>query len=104
MKRLWHWVSGVAVAVLLALGCEARPPAVAARANVPVEFISKSGAEMVYLPGGRFMMGSAQGNADEGPVHPVTVSAFAMDKYPVTQEMFAKAQLPNPSHWQDPRR
>ena len=24
-----------------------------------------------------------------------------MDKYPVTHEMFAQAQLPNPSHWQD---
>ena len=24
-----------------------------------------------------------------------------MDKFEVTHEMFTKAQLPNPSHWQD---
>ena len=31
----------------------------------------------------------------------VRLSAFFMDKFEVTQEMFAKVQLPNPSHWQD---
>lgn len=65
------------------------------------EIVTKSGVEMVYLPAGSFMMGSDQGNPDEAPPHKVSVSAFLMDKYPVTNEMFAKAQLPNPSHWQD---
>jgi len=67
----------------------------------PVEVVTKSGIEMVYLPGGQFMMGSSQGNADEAPPHQVRVSGFLMDKYEVTQEMFAKVQLPNPSRWQD---
>jgi len=56
---------------------------------------------MIYLPGGKFTMGSSQGNPDEAPPHPVELTPFAMDKYEVTQEMFAKVQLPNPSHWQD---
>ncbi len=70
-------------------------------AQTPFEIVTKSGVEMIYLPGGAFMMGSAQGNPDEAPVHKVEVSAFLIDKVEVTQEMFAKVQLPNPSHWQD---
>ena len=69
--------------------------------TAPVEIVSRSGLEMVYLPGGEFIMGSDKGNADEAPAHKVKVSAFLIDKYEVTQEMFAKVQLPNPSHWQD---
>lgn len=46
-------------------------------------------------------MGSDRGNPDEAPTHKVKVSPFLMDKYEVTQEMFAKVQLPNPSHWNE---
>lgn len=67
----------------------------------PVETRTASGIEMVYLPGGEFTMGSNHGNSDEAPEHKVRVGAFLMDKFEVTQEMFAKAQLPNPSHWQE---
>lgn len=67
----------------------------------PQEIVTSSGVEMVYLPGGEFLMGSDQGNPDEAPPHKVSLTGFLMDKYPVTQEMFAKAQLPNPSHWQE---
>ena len=70
-------------------------------ANVPVEVVTLSGVEMIYLPGGEFVMGSDKGNADEAPVHMVKISAFLIDKYEVTHELFTKAQLPNPSHWQD---
>ena len=56
---------------------------------------------MVYLRGGDFMMGNERGNSDEVPAHNVRVSAFLMDKFEVTHELFTKAQLPNPSHWQD---
>jgi formylglycine-generating enzyme required for sulfatase activity len=67
----------------------------------PVEIITPSGVEMVYLPGGEFLMGNDQGNADEALAHKVKVSAFLIDKFEVTHAMFAKAELPNPSHWQD---
>jgi formylglycine-generating enzyme required for sulfatase activity len=65
------------------------------------EVLTPSGVEMVFLPGGEFMMGTSQGNADEGPARKVKISSFLMDKFPVTHEMFRKAQLPDPSHWQD---
>lgn len=60
-----------------------------------------SGVEMVLLPGGDFTMGSDQGNPDEAPAHKVTLTGFAIDKFEVTGEMFAKVQLPNPSHWNE---
>ena len=69
--------------------------------NGPVHVVTQSGIEMVYLPGGVFLMGSDKGNSDEAPPHKIKVSAFLIDKYEVTHEMFAKAELPNPSHWQD---
>src|SRR5262249_2266437 len=72
-----------------------------AGAGAPIEVVTTSGIAMVYLPAGAFLMGSDKGNPDEAPAHPVTVSPFLIDKFEVTHEMFAKAQLPNPSHWQD---
>jgi formylglycine-generating enzyme required for sulfatase activity len=69
--------------------------------GAPAEIVSQSGVEMVYCPGGEFMMGSNQGNPDEAPAHKVKLTGFLMDKLEVTQEMFAKAELPNPSHWSD---
>ena len=68
---------------------------------VPVRVVSKSGVEMVYLPGGEFLMGSAEGNPDEAPPHKVSLRGFFMDKFPVTHEMFVQVQLPDPSHWQE---
>ena len=66
-----------------------------------IEVVTKSGIEMVSVPGGQFTMGSSQGNPDEAPPHKVKLTGFLMDKYEVTQEMFVKVQLPNPSHWND---
>ncbi|MHB8521591.1 MAG: formylglycine-generating enzyme family protein [Limisphaerales bacterium] len=80
----------------------AKDPAAAPREiTEPVEVVTKSAVPMVYVPGGEFVMGGNDGNPDEAPPHKVRVTAFLMDKFEVTQEMFAKAQLPNPSHWQD---
>jgi len=66
-----------------------------------VEVVTKSGVAMISLPAGQFKMGTDQGNPDEAPAHAASVSAFLMDKFPVTHDMFAKVQLPDPSHWQD---
>ncbi|NEP03278.1 MAG: SUMF1/EgtB/PvdO family nonheme iron enzyme [Symploca sp. SIO2E9] len=43
--------------------------------------------EMVYIPGGKFMMGSPEGEGydSERPQHEVTLQPFFMGKYPVTQ-------------------
>jgi formylglycine-generating enzyme required for sulfatase activity len=47
-------------------------------------------AGMVFVPGGELMMGSADGNADEAPVHRVRVSSFFIDRDEVTNEQFAE--------------
>ena len=39
--------------------------------------------DMRELPGGSFLMGDESGRADERPVHPVTLDAFAIAAYPV---------------------
>ena len=47
--------------------------------------------EMVYLPGGTFKMGDDRSDhLDEGPVHLVTLSPFAIGKYPVIFEEYDK--------------
>lgn len=48
------------------------------------------GPEMVFIPGGSFDMGSTEGEEDEKPVHPVTVSGFSMAKYETTVREFAQ--------------
>jgi formylglycine-generating enzyme required for sulfatase activity len=73
--------------------------------GAPIETITSSGVQMVYLPEGEFMMGNDRGNPDEAPGHKVKLTGFLIDRFEVTQELFAKAQLPNPSHWnENPRK
>lgn len=68
------------------------------RSDTAVKNITtKSGIDMVYLPGGEFTMGS--GEEGESPAHRVKVSPFYIDKTEVTQEMYRKLDLPNPSHF-----
>lgn len=43
----------------------------------------------VYVPAGTFQMGSDSGEADEKPVHPVTLDAFWIDRTEVTNKMYA---------------
>src|SRR5262245_24998498 len=62
---------------------------------------SKAGGELVLLPAGTFTMGDAAGREDETP-HAVSVSAFYIDKHPVTQELFVKVMGANPSKRKDP--
>ena len=76
-------------------------PAAASQPTSPIELLTKSGVPMVFIPGGSFVMGNDHGNPDEAPAHKVQLTSFIMDKYEVTHELFVKAQLPNPSHWQD---
>ena len=51
-------------------------------------------AQMVTLPGGTFLMGTDYSEAfpedGEGPVRPVTLDAFSIDRFPVTNERFAE--------------
>lgn len=44
---------------------------------------------MVEIPSGSYLMGTADGDADEKPVHQVTVAGFCMDRTEVTVAMYA---------------
>jgi sulfatase modifying factor 1 len=46
--------------------------------------------DMVWIPGGTFRMGSDKHYPEERPAHRVTVDGFWMDRYPVTNECFAR--------------
>ncbi len=68
------------------------------------EITTSSGVTMVLIPGGAMQMGSDNGAADESPKHAVTVSGFAMDKYELAQDLLARLELPDPSHFKGERR
>jgi formylglycine-generating enzyme required for sulfatase activity len=46
--------------------------------------------ELIELPGGEFRMGSAAFYPEETPVHTATVSAFAVERHPVTNAQYAR--------------
>jgi len=45
---------------------------------------------MVWIPGGTFLMGSDKHYPEEAPAHGVTVDGFWMDRYTVTNEEFRR--------------
>ncbi|MGB3513046.1 MAG: SUMF1/EgtB/PvdO family nonheme iron enzyme, partial [Microcoleaceae cyanobacterium] len=59
--------------------------------------------EMVYIPGGSFLMGSPenedQRSSDESPQHQVTLQPFYMSKYPITQNQYQAIMGNNPSNF-----
>jgi TonB family protein len=57
--------------------------------------------EMVFVEGGTFQMGSSSGLSVEKPVHSVTLSAFNIGKYEVTQAQWTAVMGSNPSHFKD---
>ncbi len=57
------------------------------------------GMEFVLIPAGTFHMGSTEGDANEQPVHEVTISTpFYLGKYEVTQGEWEAVMGGNPSH------
>jgi formylglycine-generating enzyme required for sulfatase activity len=47
-------------------------------------------SEMVEIPAGPFIMGSNVGPEDERPAHEVTLAAFSIDRFPVTNTLYAE--------------
>lgn len=64
---------------------------------------TKTGVEMVIIPGGWFEMGSSKGESDELPVHKVWVSSFMMDRYEVPQKEFNRHKISDPSRFKNPK-
>ena len=55
--------------------------------------------EMIFVEGGTFQMGSNSDESDEHPVHSVTLSAFNIGKYEVTQAQWTAIMGNNPSNF-----
>ncbi len=78
------WLVGVLLMGLLVVRCERAAP-----------------RDMVYVPAGPFLMGSADGRPDEFPPHVVTLPAFYIDRYEVTVAEFAAFLNARGSLWCD---
>jgi formylglycine-generating enzyme required for sulfatase activity len=59
--------------------------------------------EMVYVPAGSFMMGSELLDKEK-PIHYVTLAAFWMGKYPITQAQYRAIMGDNPAHFKGDNR
>jgi formylglycine-generating enzyme len=74
------------------------PSAGARTATIPVGATASAGADpavrMIELPGGSFLMGTEDPQAfpqdGEGPVREVELKPFWIDRYPVTNQLFAQ--------------
>ncbi|MDJ0897579.1 MAG: SUMF1/EgtB/PvdO family nonheme iron enzyme [Xenococcus sp. MO_188.B8] len=62
--------------------------------------------EMIAIPGGKFLMGSPEGEGDdsEKPQHEVAVQSFYMGKFLITQAQYQQVMGKNPSHFQGDER
>jgi formylglycine-generating enzyme required for sulfatase activity len=77
-----------------------KTPAANSRTSRPAK--SPSDIEFVLIPPGSFIMGSTNGNANEKPVHQVTIShSFYIGRYEVTQAQWQSVMGSNPSHFKD---
>ncbi len=94
--------AAIALAAMLCAGCDRVAESTASAVTTQV-VKTKSGIEMVLVPAGSFMMGSSEKDADEGPAHRVSVDAFLIDRYEVTQEEYEKHVIGNPSKFKDPK-
>ncbi|OAD22617.1 serine/threonine protein kinase, partial [Candidatus Thiomargarita nelsonii] len=78
------------------------------QASQSIEDVNGVAIEMVYVPGGTFLMGSPETEEgkydDEGPQHQVTIAPFYMSKYPVTQAQWQAVMGNNPSEFKGENR
>jgi formylglycine-generating enzyme required for sulfatase activity len=54
------------------------------------ELVDAVTGNMVWIPGGTFRMGSDRHYVEEAPAHRVTVDAFWIDRFPVTNDDFRR--------------
>lgn len=67
--------------------------------NVSKDFLDSIQNNMVWITGGRFVMGSDVSEADERPAYEVVVDGYAISKYPVTQRQWIVLMGSNPSEF-----
>lgn len=66
---------------------------------VSKELLDSIQNNMVWITGGKFIMGNDAGEADERPAYEVTVDGYAINKYPVTQRQWVAIMGSNPSEF-----
>ena len=64
---------------------------------------AKLGADMVFIPGGAFLMGSDRHYPEEKPAHRVPVDGFWIDATPVTNRAVPRASSTRPAMSPSPR-
>jgi len=85
----WKGVSGLALLAVTVLGGCGKPEAPEPVEEAPPAAEQPAPVEgMVWIPGGRFQMGSYSGMPNEQPVHEVEVSGFYLDETEVTNAEF----------------
>lgn len=95
-------LSLVSLNVLVAQSKEKKKKA--KKAKTEMQSVSQSvldsiSGNMVWVTGGRFVMGSFSGEPDEKPEYEVIVDGFAISKYPVTQHQWTAIMGKNPSEF-----
>jgi formylglycine-generating enzyme required for sulfatase activity len=61
--------------------------------------------ELILIPAGTFDMGSVKGEANEKPVHKVTLKKpFYIGKYEVSEDQWQAVMGTNPSYFKDPKK
>ena len=86
MNRIWAIVAAIAVIIPASqLGAQPAKPWQTPGTRAGEEVVGPNNAKMVWVPAGEFKMGSADGAADEKPVHLVRISkGFWLTKTAVT--------------------
>jgi hypothetical protein len=104
-----RFILGVAVGLVFLAGCFAAEPNPKKGTGDKDAILKRFVEEFVTLTPGQgkfpasFPMGSADADAEK-PVHKVTFKKpFAVNRYEVTQELYAAVMGHNPSKWQGPR-
>ena len=112
MRAIRLGVEAVAVAlwvVVIGAGASRRAEAAGEEAGPKLQLVLDVGGgatmELVLIRPGSFDMGSEKGQANEKPVHKVTLKkAFYIGKFEVTKEQWQAVMGANPSNLRDPKR
>jgi formylglycine-generating enzyme required for sulfatase activity len=98
MRRYILTIILLPVSIVLLAGCKQKTPeSTSSETESPAQTKTESDTGMILIPGGTFIMGDK--DEVDSPPHEVTVSAFYIDKYLVTQEQYEKLMGDNPSRW-----
>lgn len=108
-RKLWIAVAALVVIVVVAVTAtlwilaskKSDQKTIGANQSQPAASVKNGiGMELVLLPAGSFLMGSTNAEANEKPVHQVTINySFYMGKYEVTQAQWQAVMGSNPSYF-----